>query len=227
MAPTLIPARSGAATVLEHGQMIRISNPHGQQVIDFWTLRLPGPDDAAPRSLEYMSMSHSRVQQNALRPFVGSTFVTNRRRPILTLTKDTSPGIHDTLIPSCDIYRYYQLVPGLEESGGYHDNCADNFHEAIARLAASGAEQQHAASIETINQQVKGWAPDPFNVFMSVPWASSKLGEIAWDAPVSRPGDYVEFTAECDALVVMSACPQDVTSVNGGKTLSAEYEVFP
>ena len=37
---------------------------------------------------------------------VGDVFVTNQRRPILTLLEDTSPGVHDTLMSACDRYRY-------------------------------------------------------------------------------------------------------------------------
>ena len=33
----------------------------------------------------------------------GDALVTNRRRPILTLVEDTSPGLHDTLIAACDL----------------------------------------------------------------------------------------------------------------------------
>ncbi|WP_233422013.1 urea carboxylase-associated family protein [Ruegeria profundi] len=53
----------------------------------------------------------------------------NRRRPILTLVEDTSPGVHDTFVASCDIYRYAQL--GHQ---GYHDNCTDNLRMALAAI---------------------------------------------------------------------------------------------
>ena len=56
-----------------------------------------------PTSAEFMSMEHSRAGMQRLIPMVGDTFVTNRRRPILTLVEDTSGGIHDTLIAACDL----------------------------------------------------------------------------------------------------------------------------
>ena len=43
----------------------------------------------------------------------GDFLVTNRRRAILYFAEDTSPGIHDTLMAACDVYRYGLL------------NCAD------------------------------------------------------------------------------------------------------
>ena len=51
-------------------------------------------------------MEHSRLHMGRVNPVVGDTFVTNHRRPILTLTEDTSGGVHDTLLAACDRYRY-------------------------------------------------------------------------------------------------------------------------
>ena len=42
-------------------------------------------------------------------PDLGEAFLTNRRRPIVTIVEDTSPGVHDTLNAACDIYRYQIL----------------------------------------------------------------------------------------------------------------------
>ena len=52
---------------------------------------------------------------------VGDVLVTNKRRPILTFIEDTSPGVHDTCMSACDIYRYRGL--GVT---GHHDSCTDN-----------------------------------------------------------------------------------------------------
>lgn len=45
--------------------------------------------------------------------------------------------------------------------------------------------------------------------------AVSPDNEVIRAAPVSRPGDYIRLNAEMDVIVVMSACPQDVTPING------------
>ena len=66
-------------------------------------------------------MEHSRVAIGGIFPKPGDTMVTGKRRPILTLVEDSSPGIHDTLIAACDRYRYELL--GVPD----HDNCADIF----------------------------------------------------------------------------------------------------
>jgi hypothetical protein len=46
--------------------------------------------------------------------------------------------------------------------------------------------------------------------------------------PVSQPGDYVLLRAMMDCYVIFSACPMDITPVNGGGTPRAvHYEILP
>lgn len=203
--------------------MLRIVNTHGHQVVDTWAFvapsnisNRPSQRDRSAFPVEYMSMCHSRAALNALRPTVGSTLVSNRRRSVMTLTADTSAGVHDMLIAACDIYRYQELVPDLDASGGYHDNCSDNLHAALQRLP----------EWRQIEDVLRGWTPDPLNLFMNIPWSNSDHGGITWEAPVSRAGDSVELKAERDLIVVMSACPQDVIKINGGQPVDVHYEVI-
>lgn len=148
---------------------------------------------------ESMSMEHSRTALLKLVPKVGDTLLTNHRRPILTLVDDTTPGVHDTLIAACDKHRYAQL--GV---AGHHDSCTDNLGMALAGLGFTHRE-----------------TPCPLNLFMNVPVRES--GTLEFVPPVSRPGQYVALRAEMDSIVVMSACPQDVTAVNGMMPTDAHY----
>jgi uncharacterized protein len=115
--------------------------------------------------------------------------VTNLRRPILRLLEDSSPGVHDTLIPSCDTERYRQL--GAPD----HESCTDNFHGA---LRAIGVEPPRAV-------------PNAVNLWMNVMFQSN--GTISIAAPVSKPGDHVLLEAEMDCIVALSACPHDLPPV--------------
>jgi uncharacterized protein YcgI (DUF1989 family) len=60
---------------------------------------------------------------------------------------------------------------------------------------------------------------------MNVPVAPD--GSLAWAAPVSKPGDAITFKAEMPVYAVMSACPQDITPVNGdeGQPSALEFVV--
>src|SRR5262249_10144774 len=159
-------------------------NTHGEQVVDTWAF-------VADQLVEFMSMEHTRATLLKLRPGVGDKLVTNKRRAILTLTEDTSPGVHDTLMAACDNERY-----GLLGCTEYHDNCTDNLHAAMNALGVGAPE-----------------TPSPLNLFMNIPWTPS--GALSFEAPVTRPGDHVVLRAELDVIVAMSACPQDILPING------------
>lgn len=79
---------------------------------------------------------------------------------------------------------------------GYHVSCVDNLHEALKAVGIS------------INS-----VPSPLNLFMSVPVASD--GSLSFAEPVCEAGQSCTLRAETDLILVMSACPQDVTPVNG------------
>ena len=59
---------------------------------------------------------------------------------------------------------------------------------------------------------------------MNIPWQMD--GGLSWEAPLSRPGDYVLLRAEMDCVVAMSACPQDLLPINGktGNPTEAHFE---
>jgi uncharacterized protein len=182
--PILIPARSGRAVSAARGAVIDVINTHGTQVVDFWAL-------CPPDLSEHLSMEHTRTAIGRLIPRVGDTLVSSLRRPLLTIIGDTSPGVHDTLIASCDAERYRQL--GF---AGAHDNCRDNFEAALAAIGLPVRP-----------------LPAPLNLFMNVPWTQD--GSLTFEPPASRPGDLIRFRVETDLVVIMSACPQDLTPVNG------------
>ncbi|MBI1779501.1 MAG: urea carboxylase-associated family protein [Proteobacteria bacterium] len=140
---------------------------------------------------EFMSLEHWRATQLRMRPEVGDKMVTNKRRPILTILEDTSLGVHDTLLAACDNERY-----GLLGCTEYHDNCTDNLAAAMAELGLRPPE-----------------TPSPLNLFMNIPWTAS--GELSFEEPKTKPGDYVVLRAELDVVVAMSACPQDILPING------------
>src|SRR6266480_2939543 len=175
----LIPARQGVASRLDAGKTVIVINTHGKQVVDTWAFN-------ARDASEFMSMEHSRSAMLRLVPRVGDTLTTNRRRAILTLVADTTPGIHDTLIAACDVHRYRQLG-----AVGHHDNCTQNLALALEAAGLSAAVM-----------------PSPLNLFMNVP--VTDRGELSFQSPVSEAGQYVTLRAEMDLMIVLSACPQDM-----------------
>jgi uncharacterized protein YcgI (DUF1989 family) len=182
--PQTLPARRGKAVRLHEGQALKVINTHGQQVVDTWAFN-------AADLAEFMSMEHMRQVLNRIVPRVGDPLATNQRRPILALIEDTSPGVHDTLLAACDIWRYRNLG-----CAGYHDNCRDNLFAGMAELGLTPPE-----------------CPSPLNLWMNTPVVGGL--RIDWLPPVSQPGDYVVLRAELDCIVALSACPQDMVPING------------
>ena len=101
-----IPARRGSAAFVRRGQRVQVINTHGEQVVDTWAF-------VRHDLREFMSMEHTRATRVKIMPTVGDCLYTTRRRPILKIVEDTSPGVHDTLMAACDDYRY-----GLPRRGG-------------------------------------------------------------------------------------------------------------
>jgi uncharacterized protein YcgI (DUF1989 family) len=179
-----IPARKGLAVKIAAGQTFTVVNTHGTQVVDTWAFN-------AADMAEFMSMEHTRAGLRRLCTRVGDAYLTNKRRPILTVTDDTSPGRHDTLVAACDVYRYHQLG-----HAGHHDNCTENLAAALAALGLKATE-----------------TPAPLNLFMNIPWELN--GDLFWNEPMTLPGDGITFRAEMDAIVAFSACPMDLLPING------------
>ncbi len=167
-------------------------------MVDTWAFALPGLD-------EFMFMEHSRGTLRTMMPVLGKPLHTNRRRPILTLEEDTSPGVHDTLIAACDVHRYKQL--GCTE---HHDNCTDNLAAAMAELDMTAPE-----------------TPCPLNLFMNNPWSAE--GMLAFDPPMTKPGDNVTLRTHMRCVVALSACPMDMSPINGigQKPTEVHYKILP
>ena len=134
----------------------------------------------------------------------GDLLYTNKRQPIVEVEKDTSPGIHDMLMAACDTYRYELL--GCTE---YHDNCTDNLANSMKELGFDVPE-----------------TPSPINIFMNIPWTEN--GELSFEPPQTKPGDYVQFRALMDCIFAFSACPNDILPTNGldGKIKDAHFQIL-
>jgi uncharacterized protein YcgI (DUF1989 family) len=140
---------------------------------------------------EYLSVEHTRRLLGRLFPREGDVLFSNRRQPLLMLERDTSGCRHDMLFACCDpwLYRHYGAPAG-------HRSCHQNFLEALA-----------GAQVTTPH------VPDPVNFWMNVTVSDNE--RLSLEPPVSRPGDSLVLRARTDVLVVFSACPMDITPVNG------------
>ena len=178
-----VPARTGKAVMVARGNRVKLINTLGSQVVDTWAFN-------AHDVTEHMSMEHTRVMLGRVNPREGDQLFSNRRRPLLQMTEDTTAGLHDTLRAACDPVRYRLL--GFEQ----HANCAENLVNALAEL---GLNAPHS--------------PCPLNMFENCPVGAD--GSLVVVPPPVKAGEYVVLTALVDTVVVFSTCPMDVFPTNG------------
>jgi uncharacterized protein YcgI (DUF1989 family) len=196
MSETLrVPAGEGRAVLVGEGQCFRVVDVAGGQVGDLFAFTAADPG-------EFASASHTRVAIGKLFPRHGDPVLTNRRRPILSVLEDTSPGWHDMLYAACDPARYASLG-----APGPHRSCAGNLAEA---LAGQGVEA--------------GPVPQPINVFMDV--RARPDGTLVSSPASSRPGDYLAFRAAQECIVVLSSCPMDIVPISSGGITPLELQIY-
>lgn len=136
-----------------------------------------------------LSVALTRALKGSVRVGAGDVLRSNRGTPMLTIVEDTA-NTNDVLFASCNrwLYEHHFHQPG-------RFGCFELLLQVLAREGISG---------EMI--------PDPLNLFTN---SDVVDGGLAFLDPVTRAGDYVELLAESDCLVGLTACPEDISSVNG------------
>ncbi len=142
---------------------------------------------------ERSSPANTRKLNGTLAITTGGVIYSTRCRPLLTITAD-SVGEHDLLFSSCSEYDY-RVRFGLTTP---HNNCLG----ILTRVLAPHGLAEHEI-------------PDPFNIFQRTAIGADRRIETL--EPLSRAGDFIEFRAEEDCLVALTACPQDQNACNGWK----------
>ena len=188
----VIPPRQGICLPVKAGQFFRIISSEGPQVGD---LNLWAEDNL-----------NENFYSGKTRALHGSHVSTGDRlwsnfphlRPMATITADTldwygidkyGGSVHDVIGTRCDPYTNMLL------SGNNYDHCChSNLTRALAKyknLEISEAEQ---------------YVHDVLNVFMCTGFTRD-TGQYFMKASPVRPGDYLEFFAEINLIVGLSACP--------------------
>jgi uncharacterized protein YcgI (DUF1989 family) len=156
---------------------------------------------AAGDPSEHLSMDHTRSVNSNIFVDLGARLVSNHRRVMLTVAEDTTPGRHDTLLCPCNPAIYRELGAPAD-----HRSCAGNMHDALGEAGLTVP-----------------FTPASLNLFMNVPVAAD--GSVDRLPPRSAAGDSVVLRAEMDLTLVISACPQDITPINGDARMPTDLHV--
>ncbi len=194
----VVPGYEGRAARIQAGAMLTITDLEGCQIGDLFVL-------AAADPAERLSPAVTRLVNFTPFPRPGERFYSDRRRPLLTLVEDASPGPHDMTFAPCD-REIYQALGASDE----HPSCRDNFFRALAGLG-----------VRTDSP------PDPINVFQNTPIAAD--GSYTIGVTLTRPGDWLRLRAECDLVVVLTACSVDIpfagVQPNGGRSTPLRLDI--
>ena len=189
----LIPPRSASCINVNAGQFFRIKSVDGPQVGD---LNLWSREELS----EFFYSGKTRALYGthvSTKDRLWSSLPT--MRPMATITHDTldwygfdsfGGSVHDIIGTRCDPYTN-NLISG---GGQYHYCCHSNLTRALAKhcdLKLNIAEK---------------YVHDVLNVFMCTGFTRDTGQYFMKESPV-KPGDYLEFFAEIDLIVGLSACP--------------------
>lgn len=189
-----IAPRSGVAFALSAGQRLRVIDPRGEQVADLIAFNR---DDTQE------SLSSGRTLDYASRLFLttGDLLYSNRSRPMFRIGEDRVRR-HDFLLTPCSADTF-RILYGHEHP---HRGCHGNLAEALAPYGISSDQ-----------------IPVTFNVFMNVD-VNGETGELTVRPPRSKAGDYVDFVAQMDLVVGLTACSAEQS--NNYRFKPIDYEVF-
>jgi uncharacterized protein YcgI (DUF1989 family) len=139
---------------------------------------------------EYMSPTHTVSSNASIGLRTGSQLFSNHRNPVFTIVRDDVER-HDIIVPCCDHERYARDY-GLED----HPHCLGNLVQARDLLGE--------------NYEIHG--ETAWNVFMH-----NRVTEdlsVVTDRAAHEAGATMTLEAHEDLVVLLSACPQDLTPCN-------------
>lgn len=207
VAEQLVDAKHGYAGIVKQGQIIRLTDVEGKQVIDFVVFnnedRREKLSASYSRSRYFVEPGSEYLPRNTVGE--GDWLMSTTCRPLMTIVKETAErkGVHDLHHRMCNRFMMNNM------SGVDEDGCHEIIGKAIAPFDVTYAE-----------------IPDPINVFMNYPYDVDRGGFFI-NEPITRAGDYIEFRAEMDVLVALANCPEDSsTACNGGHCTAIKVEIF-
>lgn len=191
----IVSKNSGAAVVFKKGQRLRVA---GKSIVDFVAFNLHDLNER---------FDQARTKTNQAKIFIstGDILFSKRNNPMLTIVEDTfTQGRHDLQKGMCSRKRFEMVAKGSAKRV---------FAEGIDINPKQPGEIPDHGCWENLSKAVAPWSiaaddiPSPFNIFQCMR-IDAETG-IMYDT-MTRPQHeaHVDFRAEMDCLVAVSACPE-------------------
>jgi len=115
----------------------------------------------------------------------------------------------------------------VEDTCGRHDFTLTPCSKDTFRIIY-GDKEPHRGCSGNLAEALRGWGieeddiPVAFNCFMNVV-VNGETGELKVEPPISKAGDHVDFIAEMDLIIGMTAC--SALQSNGGSFKPIQYRI--
>jgi uncharacterized protein len=203
----IVPKNSGRAFVVKRGQRLRVA---GRTVVDFVAFNLANLRER---------FDQARTKTNQVKIFVstGDQLISKLNNPLLTIVADTfKEGHHDLQKGMCSKKRFELVAKGLARRV---------FAEGVDMNPQRPEDIPDHGCWENLSEALKPWnippedIPSPFNIFQTMridPDTGAMLDTMV------RPKQeaHVDFRAEMDCLIGVSACPES------GRGEAIRVEIF-
>ncbi|MBI4488283.1 MAG: urea carboxylase-associated family protein [Deltaproteobacteria bacterium] len=203
----IVAKNFGRAFIVKKGQRIRVA---GRTVVDFVAFNLN-------YLRERFDQARTKANQAKIFISIGDELISKFNRPMLTIVEDTfKEGRHDLQKGMCSRKRFELVARGLAKrkfAGGVDLN-----PKTLEEIPDHGCW-------ENLTQALKRWnippedIPSPFNIFQTMR-IDPETGEMLDVLIRPKVEAYVDFRAEMDCLVGVSACPQS------GRGEAIRVEIF-
>jgi len=111
--------QTGTGFIVTRGELLRIIDPHGQQVSDLTSFARENP-------AEWLSSGRTIDYANTIFVTTGQTLYSNRSRPMWTVLEDTV-GRHDFLLTPCSPETFSIIY----KTAGHHPSCFENLVRSL------------------------------------------------------------------------------------------------
>ncbi|KRG01269.1 uncharacterized protein C11D3.03c isoform X2 [Drosophila mojavensis] len=193
----VVPKREARTWTMQTGDLCRITVHEGPQVgdVNFWNL-----DNCQERfysgKTRQLHAAHLKVYDRLwsclpyLRPMATFVFDTLAQYGI----DEDGGALHDVIGTRCDDYTY-KLITGQERVGSCHSSLV----KAVVEERGMTEQDVH----------------DVWNIFMCTGFTRDTEQYFCKPSPAQK-GDFIEFVADMNLLVALSACPQGDVSIPVG-----------
>ncbi|HTM07304.1 MAG TPA: urea carboxylase-associated family protein [Verrucomicrobiae bacterium] len=203
----VVPKNSGKSVVVKKGQVLRVA---GRTVVDFVAFNLHNLRER---------FDQARTKTNQVKIFVstGDQLFSKLNNPLLTIVEDSfKEGKHDLQKGMCSKKRFELIAKGLAQR---------KFAEGVDLNPQRPEDIPDHGCWENLIDGLKGYdiapedIPSPLNIWQTMK-IDPETGAMLDTTIRPKEEAHIDFRAEMDCLVAVSACPQS------GRGEAIRIEVF-